>query len=118
MYILEGYKRDRERVAVANGDPAVMRLANRWIWRLTERSPSLSVLCEPDQSIGELRRFWGETIGATAGDDSRRGAREAEHASRLRVPAAVHGVLTVAVEDRLLRARLQAWMCRLREGWR
>ncbi len=117
LYILEGYKRDRERVAVANGDPAVMRLANRWIWRLTDCSPSLSLSCKPDQSIGELRRFWGETIGATADAIRARGARDAEPLHRWG-PAPVHGVLTIAVEDRLLRARLQAWMCRLREGWR
>ena len=117
LYILEGDKRDRERVAVANGDPAVIRLANRWIWRLTDRSPSFSISCEPDQSIGELRRFWGETIGATAGTIRARGSREAEQLHDWG-PGAVHGVLTIAVEDRLLRARLQAWMCRLREGWR
>lgn len=117
LYILEGYKRDRKRVAIASGDPAVMRLANRWIWRLTDRSPSLSISCKPDQSIGELRRFWGETIGVTGGEIRARGAREAEPLHRWG-PAPVHGVLTIAVEDRLLRARLQAWMCRLREGWR
>jgi transposase-like protein len=117
LYVLEGYKRDRKRVAVANGDPAVMRLANRWIWRLTDCSPSLSLTCKPDQDTGELRRFWGETIGATAGAIHARGPREAEPLHPW-APAPVHGVLTIAVEDRLLRARLQAWMCRLREGWR
>jgi hypothetical protein len=117
LYILEGYKRDRTRVAVANGDPVVMRLANRWIWRLTDRSPSLSIACKPDQSIGELRRFWVETIGEAAGAIQGRRSREVEPLHQWG-PAPVHGVLTIAVEDRLLRARMQAWMCRLREGWR
>jgi hypothetical protein len=33
MYIGEGYRRNRNRVALANSNPAVVRLANRWIQR-------------------------------------------------------------------------------------
>jgi excisionase family DNA binding protein len=120
IYIVDGYKRDRKRVALANADPAVMRLANRWIWRLTDKSPSLSVYCHPDQGVGELRRFWSETVGVET--DAIRAQRAAEGELTRRShrwgPLPVHGVLTITVDDTLLRARLQAWMRRMRESWR
>lgn len=120
IYIVEGYKRDRRRVALANADPAVMRLANRWIWRLTDKSPSLSLRCQPDQSVSELRRYWSETVGEDAAAIHARRAREGKGELLLHQwsPLPVHGVLTVTVDDRLLRARLQAWMRRMRESWR
>lgn len=117
LYAAEGYKRGRTRVALANADPAIVRLASRWIWRLTDGSPSLSICCPDGQSVSELRNFWSETVkqspiaiaAESDGDDA------PLHAWG--VPP-LHGVLTVSVDDKLLRARLQAWMCRLREGWR
>ena len=120
IYIVEGYKRDRRRVALANADPAVMRLANRWIWRLTDKSPSLSLRCQPDQSVSELRRYWSETVGEDAAAIHARRARDGNDELSLHQwsPLPVHGVLTVTVEDTLLRARLQAWMRRMREAWR
>jgi hypothetical protein len=120
IYILDGYKRDRTRVALANADPAVMRLVNRWIWRLTDKSPSLSVHCHPDQGAGELRRFWSETVGVETDAIRARRAAAGELTRRTHQwgPLPVHGVLTITVDDTLLRARLQAWMRRMRESWR
>jgi excisionase family DNA binding protein len=116
LYITQGDQRDRTRVALTNSDPAVMRLVNRWLWRLTDKSPFLSIRYEPDQSLNELRRFWSETIGAEARTirvDQRAPDAQPEGPSwRSR-----HGVLTVTVDDTLLRARLQAWMYRTRESW-
>jgi hypothetical protein len=135
LYLLAGEQRDRTRVALTNSDPAVMRLASRWLRRLTDRAISLSLQCAPGQSLGELRRFWGEAVGAEprAIRARRNGGRE-DVGDRLsagagaapdsrgegeREPAGLrHGLLTVAVEDTLLRARLQAWMQRTRESWR
>jgi hypothetical protein len=116
VYIIEGYKRDRRRVALANADPSVMRLAHRWIWRLTDRSPSISVQCPAGLNLKELRSFWSETVGEeVAAIRVRRGAQGGLHRWS---PAPLHGVLTVSVDDRDLRARLQAWMRRTRESWR
>jgi hypothetical protein len=117
LYITQGDQRDRTRVALTNSDPAVMRLVNRWLWRLTDKSPFLSIHYEPDQSLNELRRFWSETIGAEA-----RTIRVQQGASTGAPPEGPswrsrHGVLTVTVDDTLLRARLQAWMYRTRESW-
>jgi len=117
MYILEGYKRDRKRVALASADPAVMRLAHRWIWRLTDKSPSISVHCSSGQRPGELRRYWSETVGEDTAAIRARRARGSDLPHRWGPPP-VHGVLSFTVDDSHLRARLQAWMCRTRESWR
>jgi hypothetical protein len=38
LYIAEGYKRHRNTVCICNSDPAVMRVAVRWIRSLTATS--------------------------------------------------------------------------------
>jgi hypothetical protein len=114
IYLVEGDQCDRTHVALTNSDPAVMRLVSRWIRRLTDRALLLSLQYGPGQSLKELRRFWSETIGAEprtirvcclteGGSDGQ--------------PGPPHGVLTVTVDDTLLRARLQGWIQRTRETW-
>jgi hypothetical protein len=117
LYIARGCMRERAKVSLSDSDAAVMRLANRWMLRLSDKSPLLSVRYEPGQSLTELRRFWGGVIGVQArtirvhDEGDRAGARNAARSAR-------HGVLTVSVEDALLRARLQAWICKTRDSWR
>jgi hypothetical protein len=117
LYIARGSTRERARVSLSDSDAAVMRLANRWMLRLSDRSPLLSVRYEPDQSLTELRRFWGGIVGVQA-----RTIRVHDEADlpcdRDVARRACHGVLTVSVEDALLRARLQAWICKTRDSWR
>jgi AcrR family transcriptional regulator len=117
LYIAQGNKCDRTRVELSNSDPAVMRLVNRWIRRLTDRVPFVSLQYPSDQSLTELRRFWSEAVGAEARAIRVRGTVPGEAAPEQAQPEARHGVLTVAVDDTLLRARLQGWMQRTREGW-
>jgi hypothetical protein len=117
-------------VALTDSDPAVMRLASRWLRRLTDRALSLSLQYAPGQSLGELRRYWGETVGAEPRAIRSRREAPAEESESSQGPGRQgkgkgqgrevlgHGLLTVAVEDALLRARLQAWMQRTRESWR
>jgi hypothetical protein len=117
VYIADGYKRDRRRVELASADPDVMRLAHRWIWRLTDKSPSLSVRCARDQSREELRRFWSEAVGEEPHSIRTPRAGADRDFSCARGVRPVHGVLTVTVDDGVLRARMQAWMRRAREEW-
>ncbi len=117
LYIARGCTRERAKVSLSDSDPAVMRLVNRWMLRLSDKSPLLSVRYEPGQSLTELRRFWGAIVGVQA-----RTIRVHDEADLPGDQAAArharHGVLTVSVEDALLRARLQAWICKTRDSWR
>lgn len=117
LYIARGCTRERTKVSLSDSDPAVMRLVNRWMLRLSDKSPLLSVRYEPGQSLTELRRFWSGIVGVQA--RTIRVHEEADRAgARVLGRPARHGVLTVAVEDAVLRARLQAWICKTRDSWR
>ena len=117
LYIVRGCARERAKVSLSDSDPAVIRLVNRWMLRLSDMSPLLSLRYEPGQNLTELRRFWGGIVGVEArairvhDAADRAGAHEPERRSR-------HGVLTVTVEDAQLRARLQAWIYKTRASWR
>jgi len=112
VYLVQGEQGDRTRVALTNSDPAVMRLVSRWIRRLTNRVPLLYLQCTPGQSLKELRHFWSETTGAEPCTIRARGPVDERPAA-----GSPHGVLTVAVDDTLLRARLGGWIQRMRETW-
>ena len=116
MYIGEGYKRDRNRVALANSDPAVMQLATRWIGRLTPKSPAFSLQYHADQNLDELRRFWGKTLGID-GTAIRMQRKSNSNQLTGRTWRSRHGVLEVVANDTLLRARLEAWMHLMRQTW-
>jgi hypothetical protein len=126
VYLMQGEQRDLTRVALTNADPMVMRLVSRWIKRLTDKAPFLSLQCSGGQSSNDLRRFWSEAVGAEprairvrdAVGLKRSDVGRDDHALGAPSGGEQHGLLTVTVNDTLLRARLQAWMQRTRETWR
>jgi hypothetical protein len=116
MYIGEGYKRSRNMVSLVNSDPAVVRLARYWIDRLSDRVVWYRLSYHADQDPVALREFWSselqiepEVIGVKRKSNSGQLAR--------RVWRSEHGLLTVGANDTYLRARLQAWMDWLEDGW-
>jgi hypothetical protein len=66
LYIARGCAREQTKVSLSDSDPAVMRLVNRWMLRLSEKSPLFAIRYEPGQSLTELRRFWGGIVGVQA----------------------------------------------------
>ena len=116
LYIAEGYKRSRNTAAICNSDPAIVAMAARWMQRLSGRVPAVRVQHHLDQRPDRLRSFWGETLGIEA---SAVGLQPKSNSGQLRgrVWRCAHGVASVEVHDTLFRARLQAWMDRVREAW-
>jgi hypothetical protein len=117
LYIAEGAKRDRNRVKICNSDAAVVQLATVWIRRLTTRPPMFSIQYHADQNLDALCRFWSEALGIEA-SAIRLQRKSNSNQLRGRTWRSRHGVLTVSVADTLFRARMQAWMDRLRASWR
>jgi hypothetical protein len=116
LYIGEGYKRCRNVVSLANSDPAVIAIADRWIRRLAHNRVTYSVQHHADQSLDELRAFWSDHLGVP--DESIRFQRKSNGGGlRSRTWRCRHGVLTVTANDTYLRARLQAWMDCVQEQW-
>ena len=116
MYIGEGYKRDRKRVALANSDPNVIRLADRWIRRFSVNRVTYMFQYHADQDPDYLVRFWSFGLGV---DPAHITAQPKSNSGRLsgRTWRCKHGVMTVRTADTALRMRLQAWIDRTREQW-
>jgi hypothetical protein len=116
LYIAEGYKRNRNRVSIGNSDPKVVALSARWMATLASRPLTFAVQYHADQDLGELRSFWGTLLGV---DGAAIRMQRKSNSGQLggRKWRSEHGVLTVTACDTLLRARLQAWIDRLRGDW-
>ncbi len=116
LYIAEGSKRCRNVVEICNSDPAVMRVATRWICADSAKVPALSIQYHADQDLRQLVEFWGEILGV---DPNSIRLQRKSNSNQLtgRTRRSRHGVLALRVSDTLLRARLQAWMDRLRSEW-
>ena len=116
LYLAEGYKRNRNCVSVCNSDPAVVKLCDRWLRRLTSKPLHHSIQYHADQNLVALRQYWAAELDIDPG--AIRLLRKS-NSNQLagRTWRSVHGVLTVTVYDTPLRARLDGWMDCLREAW-
>lgn len=116
MYIGEGYKRNRNTVAICNSDPSVVKLGHSWIQRLARNKVTFAVQYHADQDLDELRDFWSRELGVSPGEIV---LQRKSNSGQLkgRTWRSRWGVLTVRSCDTLLRARLQAWMDRVRDSW-
>jgi hypothetical protein len=116
LYIAAGYKRQRNSVSICNSDPAVMQLATRWIRALSSKALEVSIQYHADQDLNELREFWGRMLGFEP-DAIRLQRKSNSNQLSGRTWRSQHGVLQVRVGDTQFRARLQAWMDRVRAEW-
>jgi hypothetical protein len=116
LYIGEGYKRARNVVSLGNSDPRIIRLADHWIRRFARNKVTYSFQYHADQDPDYLVRFWSFGLGAPP--ELFRSQRKSNSGQLSgRTWRCKYGVLTVRASDTLLRARLQAWMDRLQDGW-
>ena len=116
LFIAEGSKRCRNRVAVANSDPAVIAVCDLWLKRLARNPLIYSVQYHADQDLNELRRFWGNLVGV--GPDQIRLQRKSNTKGlAARSWRSKYGVLTICANDTYLRAELQAWMDFIQSEW-
>jgi hypothetical protein len=116
LFLAEGYKRDRNTVAIANSDPAVIVVSQRWLSWLSSRKLSYAIQYHADQSPDELRATWSATLGIEASSIT---LQRKSNSNQLagRTWRCRHGVMTVRTFDTALRAKLEAWMDRLRAEW-
>ena len=116
MYIAEGYKRNRNKVAVGNSDPVVVVLCTQWIRRFARNPITFSIQYHADQDLCEITEFWGAKLGVAP--ESIRLQRKSNSGQLAgRAWRSRYGVLTISAGDTLLRARLQGWIDCLRMQW-
>jgi AcrR family transcriptional regulator len=116
LYIAEGYKRNRNKVSIANSDSAVLVVAMLWLRRLSQKLPTCSIQYHADQDLRELRAFWGKALDVDP-DAIRMQRKSNSKQLEGRTWRSRYGVLTICVNDTLLRARLQAWIDCLSQEW-
>jgi hypothetical protein len=116
MYIGEGYKRCRNTVSVANSDPRVIELCDYWIRRFSGNQVRYSFQYHADQDPNELIKFWSDLLDAPRSAFS---YQRKSNSGQLngRQWRSVHGVLSIRACDTQFRARLQAWIDQVKEGW-
>jgi hypothetical protein len=117
LYIAEGYKRNRNTLAFANSDPRMVALAAGWLGCLAAKPCRFWLQYHADQDPQELRAYWGAVLGV---EGVQIGIQRKSNSGQLtgRRWRSRYGVLTVVVHGTLLRARMQAWIDRLRDNWR
>jgi hypothetical protein len=116
LFIAEGHKRNRNVVSVANSDPAVIAVANRWIQHPSRNKLTYWVQYHADQDLQALQAFWAQQVDVKP-SDIRRQRKSNSNQLKARSWRSEHGVLTVATNDTYFRARMQAWMDLLRQRW-
>jgi hypothetical protein len=116
LYIAEGSKRDRNKVAIGNSDAAVLQLAVGWMRRLSAKAPSFWIQYHADQNLEELREYWSQALDIEPNAiHLQRKSNSGQLTGRLW--RSRYGVLSIRVHDTYFRSRLQAWMDRLRSEW-
>lgn len=116
LYIAEGYKRNRNRVSLGNSDERIVAMVAGWMAALTDSQLKYSVQYHADQDLNELRAFWGRALGIDGGVIRLQRKSDSSQLAG-RTWRSAHGVLTVCADDTYLRARLQAWIDRIRQDW-
>ncbi len=116
LYIAEGFKRNRNRVSIGNSDVRVVTLSAGWLSSLSTGRLRYSLQYHADQNLDDLRDFWGRGLGVD-GRTIRMQRKSNSGQLTGRSWRSEYGVLSVEVNDTLLRARLQAWIDRIREEW-
>jgi hypothetical protein len=116
LYLAEGYKRSRNRVAISNSDPAVIRLADSWMRRLSGKRLKYAVQYHRDQDPVYLRRFWSFGLGI---EPERIQLQRKSNSNSLtgRQWRSRWGVVSVIANDTQLRMRVEGWIVALRERW-
>ncbi|MCB0856866.1 MAG: hypothetical protein KDB57_01970 [Solirubrobacterales bacterium] len=115
-YIGEGSKRNRNGVAICNSDPAVVKLAQKWITRLSRNPTRYWLQHHVDQNVQEVCRFWAIYLDISPHDIS---LQRKSNSGQLggRSWRSRYGVLTVRSSDTYLRARVEAWMGLVKAEW-
>jgi hypothetical protein len=116
LYIVEGYKRNRNQVSICHSDPAVMKLALSWMPRLSANPLRYSLQYHADQDLAQLRAFWAAELGIE-GLAIKTQRKSNSNQLRGRAWRSEHGVLTISASDTYFRAELQAWMDWVANEW-
>jgi AcrR family transcriptional regulator len=116
LYMGEGSKRQRNTVALVNSDPAIVKIACRWITHFTRNKIEYLMQYHADHDPAELKQFWGELLGIDPALIKELRKSNSNELSGWQFRS-IHGLLTIRTGDTHFRARLQAWMDFVKSQW-
>lgn len=116
IYLGEGYRKDRNKVSVANSNPNMIEMCHKIMLKEARNKVYYTLQIHIDNDENELKEFWATKLGidknlikiirkSNSGNMSRRKWRS------------VYGVITVASNDTYFRSRVQAWMDYVTQQW-
>jgi hypothetical protein len=116
LFMTEGTRRSVNMVAVCNTNPALVRLAQHWLSRLSPKQIDYQLQVHVDHSKARLLHFWGSSLGI---DGTVINFQEKANSSQLtgRNWRSEYGVMTVRVFDTYLRCKLSAWSQCVESTW-
>ena len=116
LYLAEGYKKCRNKVAICNSDPTVLVLSHAYMKTFARNKLFYTLQYHDDQDIEKLKDFWGKTMNVDP--EIIRLTRKTNSGNmKGRNWNCKYGVLTVGSCDTYFRSKLEAWMDHLREQW-
>lgn len=94
----------------------MLAIALTWMERMTEATFGYRIQYHADQDVETLRSYWAGQLDIEPAFISVQRKSNSNHLTG-RTWRSPYGVLTIQSNDTLFRARLQAWIDRLREQW-
>jgi hypothetical protein len=116
LYMAEGSKTRRNDVAFVNSDPALVRLANRWIGHFTINKLSYQLQLHIDHNEADVMSYWAQQLDILPEMISVIRKSNSGHLAG-RNFRSEHGLLSVRVGDTNLHMRLKAWMDYVKAQW-
>lgn len=114
VYLCEGYKRNRNMVQVTNSDPVIIGLCYPFIKKWTKNKISCFVQVHHDDDQKEIVKEWGNLLDIDPKQIRVHLRAEKKSNRKGKLP---YGIFTFRVGDTYLRAKLEAWISRLKESW-
>lgn len=115
LYLAEGYRKTRFRLAVANTDPDILILAYRFMRELSSKTFCFHLLCHREVDRPAAIMFWANALGIEPTRIQVFG--KSARASVRKIAAAVHGVMSIRVNDACAREKMQAFLDWLKHEW-
>jgi hypothetical protein len=117
LYLAEGYRKDRNAVAIGNSNPTMILFAHSCMRRLASNSHFYySFQYHSDQDPEALREYWAGLLGIDARNIAPVPKTNSGHLAGRRF-ACEYGIFQIRVGDTRFRAQLQALMDAVQEEW-
>jgi transposase-like protein len=117
LYLAEGYRKNKNVVAVGNSSPCMMQFVHRCLKRLSSKPRFYYTFqFHADQDPEQLRRFWASCLDIEPEQIRPLPKTNSGHLKGRRF-ACEYGVFQIQVADTTFRAQLQALMDVVQEQW-